>query len=103
FTPQPHLPLDLEGNGLSDTGSIGLNWFLDKNPYWGSYGIHDGGSRLFFSRLIVLKDSKLGVIVLTNSVNGWMVANKIAIETINLALKAKIGPPGNYYGETEAP
>lgn len=102
FTPQPHLPLDLEGNGLSATGSIGLNWFLDKDPYCGSIGIHDGGTRLFFSRLLVLRDSKLGVIVLTNSVNGAIVANKLAVETINSALKVKVGSPGNYYGETEA-
>ncbi len=101
FALQPHPPLDLDGCGLSATGSMGLNWFLAEDPYLGKYGVHDGGTRLFFSRLMALRDSKLGIIVLTNSTNGAMVADEIALETIKDALKLKIGPPGDYYGKTE--
>ncbi len=95
LTPQTHLPLDLDGNGLDTTGSIGLNWFLYQDPDCGSIVMHPGGTRLFFSRMTILKDFNFGVIVLTNSVNGEALTEKLTTETIIRVIKATNGP-GNY-------
>lgn len=99
LTPHPHLPLDMEGTGIDTTGSIGLNWFLYDDPYCGRILMHPGGTRLFSSKMIILKDSGLGVIVMANSFNSDAVVSKIATETLVAALKAK-NAQGGYSGIT---
>lgn len=86
FTPQTNIPLDLDARG-----TIGLNWGLDQNPSWGKIVAHAGGTYLFFSWMKVLPEKKLGVIILTNSANGFGPAYEISNELINAALKVKIG------------
>jgi CubicO group peptidase (beta-lactamase class C family) len=94
FTPQTNIPLDLDTQR-----TFGLNWVLYQNPYWGKVVWHNGGTYLFFSCLYILREPKLGVIILTNSANGLIPASQISNELVNKALEVKIGPPADYYGK----
>jgi CubicO group peptidase (beta-lactamase class C family) len=72
---------------------IGLGWFLNdvdiKNA--GLVASHGGASTLFYSQLIVLPEYDLGVAVLANSSFARGVVDRIAEETLKLALEAKTG------------
>lgn len=83
------VPLDLSFR-------VGLGWML------GSIGgldiknagpvAHHGGATLYHrSQLVILPEQKLGVVVLANSASAGSVVNKVATETLKLALEAKTG------------
>jgi CubicO group peptidase (beta-lactamase class C family) len=75
---------------------IGLGWMLGglgginiKNV--GPVAHHGGATIYHRAQLIVLPQVKLGIIVLANSSGGQQVVNKIATETLKLAIVAKTG------------
>ncbi|MCX7920661.1 MAG: beta-lactamase family protein [Clostridia bacterium] len=65
-------------------------WILEddfmKKLVW-----HDGGTTFFYSRLMLLPESNLGVIVLANSYNSRKVVDRVGQETLKLAYMAKTG------------
>ena len=75
---------------------VGLGWLLDD---LGSVNIrnagpvaHLGGATLYHrSQLMILPEQKLGVVVLANSASAGSVVNRVATETLQLALEAKSG------------
>lgn len=89
---RPHnadVPLDLDFR-------VGLGWFLsglgDINIYnAGPVVHHAGGTLLFHSQLILLPEHKLGVVVLGNSASARSVVDRVAVETLKLALESKTG------------
>ena len=82
-------PLDLNFH-------VGLGWMLstlgtttleNAGPV-----AHHGGSTIFFrSQLYALPEHKLGVVVLTNTSSTENVVDRIAVETLSLALEARSG------------
>jgi CubicO group peptidase (beta-lactamase class C family) len=88
--PQNSLvPLDLSFR-------VGLGWMLGsvggldiKNA--GPVAHHSGATLYHRSQLIILPEQKLGVVVLANSASAGSVVNKVATETLKLALEAKTG------------
>ncbi len=87
FRPQNRsVPLDFDFQ-------IGLGWFLNdfdiKNA--GPVASHGGTLSLFHSQIILLPEQKLGVVVLANSSGSIRVVNRIAEETLKLALEEKTG------------
>jgi CubicO group peptidase (beta-lactamase class C family) len=81
-----HVPLDLDFR-------IGLGWFLNDPDIQnaGRVASHGGALSLFYSKLILLPEHKLGVVVLANSSAALDVVNKVAEEALKLALEAKTG------------
>jgi CubicO group peptidase (beta-lactamase class C family) len=77
--------------------SIGLGWFLSdpEMAYAGRICWHNGGTILMMSHMEVLRDHKLAVMVMTNSITGGTVAEKVAKKALKLALAEKTGimPP----------
>jgi len=96
LTPQNGgIPLDFDTR-------IGINWFLSdaELAYAGRICYHDGGNPGFHSHLEILRDHKLGVVVLAN--DEQVAFADIAKETLKLALQEKTGltppsPPGPTY------
>lgn len=81
------IPLDV---GLH----IGLGWFLTgQDDYRGSGPVvwHTGGTPRFYSILKLMPEHKLGVVVLTNSKKGALLIDKVATQTLRLALEKKTG------------
>jgi CubicO group peptidase (beta-lactamase class C family) len=81
------VPLDLNFK-------VGLGWMLSglggidiRNA--GPVAHHAGATLYHRSQLIALTEQKLGVVVLANSSTGGRVVNKVATETLKLALEAK--------------
>lgn len=83
------IPLDLSFR-------VGLGWML------GSIGgldiknagpvAHHGGATLYHrSQLVILPEQKLGVVLLANSASAASLLNKVATETLKLALETKSG------------
>jgi CubicO group peptidase (beta-lactamase class C family) len=75
---------------------IGLAWILsglgDINIEGaGAVAHHAGGTLYYHSQLIALPQHKLGVVVLSNSSSAHPAVNRIATETLKLALEAKTG------------
>ncbi|MFH0903136.1 MAG: serine hydrolase domain-containing protein [Pseudomonadota bacterium] len=72
---------------------VGLGWFLDESSIQkaGPIASHGGALPPFFGNLSALPEQKLGVIVLTNSMGGSDVVNRIAIEALKLAFEVKTG------------
>ncbi|HEY8102747.1 MAG TPA: serine hydrolase domain-containing protein [Burkholderiaceae bacterium] len=71
---------------------IGLGWMLSKNiKNGGIVAWHNGGTMFYRSQLIALPEKKLGVVVLANSFSAGPIVNRIADETLKLALEAKTG------------
>lgn len=75
---------------------VGLAWWLNdkgkpqlKNG--GMVASHDGSTGLFHSKMYVLPQHKLGVIVLANSSTAGAATEHIALETLASALEAKTG------------
>jgi len=85
-----NVPLDLDF-------SIGLGWWLTPEGlgYAGKVASHGGATEVFRSKMILLVDHKIGVVILTNSSKGNRVSSKVAKLALKLALKAKTGinPP----------
>ena len=84
-----HVSLDLSFR-------VGLGWMLGniggldiKNA--GPVAHHGGATLYHRSQLIILPEQKLGVVVLANSGSSASVVNKVATETLKLALEAKTG------------
>ncbi len=77
--------------------SIGLGWFLSdpEMAYAGRICWHNGGTILMMSHMEVLRDHKLAVMVMTNSMTGGTVAENVAKKALKLALEEKMGirPP----------
>jgi len=83
------IPLDLNFR-------IGLGWMLgglgDIDIKGAGPVAHHSGATLYHrSMLVMLPDKKLGVVVLSNSATSGRVVNKLAVETLKLALEAKTG------------
>ena len=83
------VPLDLSFR-------VGLGWMLGgmgeidiKNA--GPVAHHSGATLYHRSQLIILPEQKLGVVVLANSASSASMVNKVATETLKLALEAKSG------------
>lgn len=83
------VPLDLNFH-------IGLGWMLSnlgalpiENA--GPVAHHSGATAFFRSRLYILPEHKLGVVVLANSSTAGQVVDHVATEALILALKAKTG------------
>ncbi len=76
---------------------MGFGWKLGRRglDYAGRVCYHDGWVGHFFSMLIVLPDHGLGVVVLTNSMEGSSIIEMIADRTLREALSLKTGlsPP----------
>lgn len=84
-----HVPLDLSFR-------VGLGWMLSsigeldlKNA--GPVAHHGGATLYHRSQLAILPEQKLGVVVLANSASAGSVVNKVAAETLKLALETKTG------------
>jgi len=73
--------------------TMGLGWFLSRRlgEDAGLVASHGGSTVLYNSMLMLLPKHKLGVVVLTNSDTGFGTDEKIAIEIIRQALRAKTG------------
>ena len=75
---------------------IGLGWMLGGlggiNIQNAGLVAHHGGATIYHrAQLIVLPQVKLGIVVLANSSGGQQVVNKIATETLKLAVETKTG------------
>ncbi|NVN90509.1 MAG: beta-lactamase family protein [Desulfuromonadales bacterium] len=75
---------------------IGLGWMLSglgqidiKNA--GPVAHHSGATLFHRCTLVMLPEQKLGVVVISNSSTSTQVVNKLAAETLKLALEAKTG------------
>ncbi|MFC2000029.1 serine hydrolase domain-containing protein [Chloroflexota bacterium] len=82
----------------------GLSWFLTDYglDYAGQLCWHSGGTVVFNSRLEILRDHQLGVVVLSNSGTAGAVVEEVVDQALKLALQAKAGiepvePPGPPY------
>ncbi len=84
FTPQN------KDIALDFNFEVGLNWFLSDH-YAGKLCFHDGGTVFFHSMLEIIPEQKLGVIVLTNSNNGFYISQMVAKDILNLAVQVKTG------------
>jgi len=85
----PNVPLDFDLK-------FGLGWALDGlgNTRLSNAGpvAHHGASMLSFQgQLLVLPESKLGVVVLSNSSSSRPAVDNVAVETLMTALEAKTG------------
>lgn len=85
-----------EGVALDQGFHIGLGWMLGglgginiKNV--GTVAHHGGATIYHRAQLIVLPQVKLGIVVLANSSGGQQVVNKVATETLKLAVETKTG------------
>ena len=76
-----------------DSSSIGLSWFLSdaQLDYAGRLCWHNGQSDGFVSHLEILREHKLGVIVLVNDGNRNDACSAIALQALKLALAEKTG------------
>jgi hypothetical protein len=76
-----------------DSSSIGLSWFLSdaQLDYAGRLCWHNGQSDGFVSHLEILREHKLGVIVLVNDGNLNDACSAIAGQALKLALAEKTG------------
>jgi CubicO group peptidase (beta-lactamase class C family) len=81
-----NVPLDLDNR-------VGLAWGLGSTDIQnaGPVASHGGATICHRSRLMVLPDHKLGIVVLANSATAGSVVRKVAIETLKLALETKAG------------
>ncbi len=75
---------------------VGLAWMLGNTPNvdiqnGGLIAHHSGSLFSFNSQLIVLPETRLGVVVLCNSSTGRQTVDKIAAEAVKLALETKKG------------
>ena len=79
-----HVPLDLDER-------IGLAWFLPSTLFDNGCRVasHGGATLCHRSRLIVLPEHKLGVVILANSATAGSLVGKVAIETLKQALVVK--------------
>ncbi len=76
---------------------IGFMWWL-SNPdlaYAGRLCEHGGDTILSHTACKILRDHKLGVVVVTNTITGAAIRDNIAVKTLQLALEEKTGlrPP----------
>ncbi len=91
FRPQNDaVPLDMDFR-------VGLAWQLGnaRLDYAGKVVSHSGSTIVFRSRLILLPEQKLGVVVLSNSSTASPVVGDAAVDALRLALEIKSGlkPP----------
>lgn len=72
---------------------IGLCWFLDDSAlaYAGRVAWHNGATILFRAHLEILRDYKLGVLVVANSATAGGAVENIAKEALKLAVEEKAG------------
>lgn len=85
--------------------SIGLAWWLNKPrqlDYAGDVISHGGDTEAFHSMLSILKDKKLGVIVLTNTDRGAAIRSDLAYKILASALKHKEGLEKNTENQKKA-
>ncbi len=87
MTPQnASVPLDFDFR-------IGLMWWLvdPELAYAGRMCQHGGDTTLSHTELKILRDHKLGVLVLTNSATGAQIKGKVAVKALQLAVEQKAG------------
>lgn len=72
---------------------MGLGWMLSgvDVPGAGKVASHGGTTLNFHTMMVVLPEPKLGVVVLSNSTTAHGVVDRVAAETLKLALEAKRG------------
>jgi len=65
--------------GISDEkGGFGLGWYIKLKYYQGEYAItHDGSDAGVATRVILLPESKRGIVIFTNGDNGFNVIEKV--------------------------
>jgi len=86
-TPQnASVPLDFDFR-------IGFIWWLiDPDlAYAGRMCQHGGTTEMSHTNLTILRDQKLGVVVLTNSYMGAVIKDTVAVKTLQLAVEEKAG------------
>ncbi len=91
FRPQfPNLPLDFNHKN-------GLGWMIDgiHIPGVGPVIWHDGEYPGYFSFVAIARESKLGVVILSNDQASKSFMNKIGEKALELALEAKTGKETN--------
>ena len=76
--------------------AVGLGWALDglgntHIEHAGPVAHHGGGLLSFTSRVLVLPEQKIGVVVLSNSSTARAAVDIVATETLTLGLEAKSG------------
>jgi CubicO group peptidase (beta-lactamase class C family) len=78
---------------LDFTTRIGLCWFLSDSAlaYAGRIGWHNGATIIFRTHLEILRDQKLGVLVIANSATAGGAVETIAKQALKLAVKEKAG------------
>lgn len=81
-----NVPMDFDSK-------VGLGWMLNsvEVQHAGTVASHGGLTMNFHSLMAVLPEHKLGVVVLSNSTTAQSVVAKVATETLQLALEAKLG------------
>lgn len=81
-----HIPMDFDFK-------IGLGWMLGSVdvPRGGTVASHGGTTLNYHTLMVVLPEHKLGVVVLSNSTTAQGAVEKIAAETLKLALEVKHG------------
>lgn len=81
-----NVPMDIDSK-------VGLGWMLNgvDVPHAGTVASHGGLTMNFHALMAVLPEHKLGVVVLSNSTTAQSVVDKVAAETLKLALDAKRG------------
>src|SRR5690606_34881966 len=83
------------GVALDFDAETGLAWFLDPLPtrWFGKNAAHGGGLPHYSSAFMLLPDSKLAVVLVTNSQRGAGAVQQLARRALQLALEAKTGMP----------
>lgn len=71
----------------------GLGWFLGGIPGLEDYSVawHEGRTLSFWNKLILLRDKKLGVVVLSNSAAGRVLTKDVAQVAMRMLLQAHDG------------
>ncbi|RLD50565.1 MAG: hypothetical protein DRI97_16855 [Bacteroidetes bacterium] len=61
-----------------ENGGFGLGWYIVKDFYDGEYAImHTGSDAGVATKVVLLPESKRGIIVFTNGDNGFKLIDKV--------------------------
>ena len=66
---------------VDENGGFGLGWYIVLNFYNNEYAImHDGSDRGVATKVILLPESKRGIVMFTNGDNGFDIIKKVEAE-----------------------
>lgn len=72
---------------VSEDNAYGLGWFIQQNYSNGEYALTHGGSDAGAATMVILlPESKRGIIIFTNGDNGFEIINKILAKYRGLEL-----------------